>query len=549
VHLDGLGVVASPYRAGEIPSSFRTELIRHLLPLIPADLLVEQVLPEPDRVVILSRPKSPVSTCPLCGVASGRVHSHYLRTLADLPWQGRLVALRVQARRFRCATRGCPRRVFAERLPEVTAPRARRTARLADIQRHIGLALGGEAGSRLAHRLTMPVGATTLLAMLRRGAPETPTQAPRVLGVDDWAWRRGRRYGTILVDLERRRVVDLLPDRRAGTLIAWLRDRPGVEVISRDRGGTYADAARRGAPEAVQVSDRWHLLENCSRALLDVVRRRRAEVRAAAWEGAVQTETAPALPPPMTSAERRHWERWRRQRDTYDEVVRLRREGLPIKEIVRRLGIGRNTARRWLRGSTPDPFRPRRSVLEPHRAMLERRWAEGCHNGAQLWRELRDAGFRGGLRVVTEWATRQRLAGRPGRPGSSFAAPPLRRVARMLTADPSTLQEEERQYLGRLLATSAPLALARDLALRFAAIVRERREGDLDRWLADAAGSEMRSFADGLRQDEAAVRAALELPWSNGQTEGQITRLKLVKRQMFGRAKLDLLRARVLEAA
>jgi transposase len=188
-------------------------------------------------------------------------------------------------------------------------------------------------------------------------------------------------------------------------------------------------------------------------------------------------------------------------------------------------------------------------VLEPYRVTLERRWAEGCRNGAQLWRELRDAGFRGGLRVVTQWATRQRLAGDPGRTASCFTVPPLRRVARMLTADPSTLKAEEQQYLNHLLATSAPLALARDLALRFAAIVRERQADELDRWLADAAESEMRSFAAGLRQDEAAVRAAHEMPWSNGQTEGQITRLKLIKRQMFGRAKHDLLRARILQAA
>ena len=528
------------------PLSFTAELPRCLLPLIPKGLLVEQVLPEPNRIVILSRPTSPASACPLCGAASARVHRRYTRTLADLPWQGHVVALRIQARRFRCATRGCQRRVFAERLPEVTVPRARRTGRLADIQRHIALALGGEGGSRLARRLTMPVGATTLLGMLRRGAPETPARAPRVLGVDDWAWRRGRRYGTILVDLERHRVVDLLPDRDADTLVTWLKAHPGAEVISRDRSGAYADAARRGAPAAVQVCDRWHLLENCSRALLDAVRRRRSEVRSAAEQGVAETATTP---PPMTSAERRHWERWRRQRDVYDEVMRLQRDGVPIKRIVRRLGVGRNTVRRWLRGAVPDLFRPRRSMLEPYRAMLERRWAEGCRNAAQLWRELRDAGFRGRLRVVTEWATRQRLAAYSGRAGSSFAMSPLRRVARMLTADPCTLQAEERRYLDRLLATSASLALVRDLALRFAAIVRERKADVLDCWLTDAAASELRSFADGLRQDQAVVRAALELPWSNGQTEGQITKLKLVKRQMFGRAKHDLLRARVLEAA
>ena len=181
--------------------------------------------------------------------------------------------------------------------------------------------------------------------------------------------------------------------------------------------------------------------------------------------------------------------------------------------------------------------------------MLKRRWTVGCHNGAQLWRELRDIGFRGRLRVVTEWATRRRLAGQPGRSALSIEAPPPRRVARLLTFEASALSTEERHYLDHLLATSAPLARARDLALRFAAIVRERKSGDLDNWLANAAESELRSFANGLKQDEAAVQAALKLSWSNGQTEGQITRLKLIKRQMYGRAKHDLLRARVLQAA
>ena len=370
-----------------------------------------------------------------------------------------------------------------------------------------------------------------------------------MLGVDEWAWRRGHRYGTILVDLEQRRVVDLLPDRNAETLVSWFREHPGIEIVSRDRSASFADAACRGVPNAVQVTDRWHLLENCSHALLEAVQRHRADVRAAAQPTVAEVGATQEPPPPMTSAEQRRWRRWRRQCEVYDDAIRLNKEGVPIKAIVRRLGVGRNTVRRWLRGAAPDPFRRRRSILEPHYTLLERRWSEGCHNSAQLWRELRDSGFRGKLRVVTEWATQRRLAEQPGRAALSITPPPLRRVARLLSSESSARSAEEHHYLDRLLAISAPLRRARELAPRFAAIVRERKIGDLDTWLVEAAESELRSFANGLKQDEAAVQAALKLPWSNGQTEGQITRLKLIKRQMCGRAKQDLLRARVLQAA
>jgi len=236
----------------------------------------------------------------------------------------------------------------------VTASRARKTLRLADIQRPIALALGGKQGSSLAARLAMPVSATTLLDMLRRAVPAVPEHGPRVLGVDDWAWHRSRRYGTILCDLEQRRVIDLLLDRRSETFAVWLRRHLGVEVISRDRAGAYADGAGQGAPTAIQVADRWHLLENCSRALLEAVRRRRAEVQAAAHVIAAKDIATLGEPLPMTSAERRQWERWQRNRQTYEQVIRLHREGLSIKAIVRKLPSGRNTARRWLRGASPE---------------------------------------------------------------------------------------------------------------------------------------------------------------------------------------------------
>ena len=533
---------------------------KRLLPLVPADLVVDQVLPTPDHVTVKCRSRLAAPVCPGCGHASSRLHSHYVRRLADLPWQGRNVLVEVWVRRLRCGQDGCAHRIFAERLPAAD-PYAQRTARLGNLQHHIGLALGGKAGARLAERIGTPVSGATLLRLVRRGAAATPGTAPRVLGVDDWAWKRGQRYGTVLVDLERRTVADLLPDREADSFAAWLREHPGVEVIARDRGAGYADGGRRGAPDAVHVADRWHLLENCSAAVLDAVKRHLPAVRAAAQptSNAPEATSMAAVPaadpaaPPMTSAQRLQWQGWQQRVRVHADVMRLHEQGTAVRQIARELALSRNMVRRWLRGEQPELHRPRTHSLDLWRAVLERRWAEGCRNGALLWRELRDAGFEGKLRVVTEWANRQRLAEPTPVPGAKPllrpTACPARRVARMLTADVPLLAEPDRAYVERLLGLSPPLATVRDLAHRFGALVHARTEDALDAWLDEAVGSELGSFAAGLRQDEHAVRAALLLPWSSGQVEGQVTRLKLVKRQGYGRAKLDLLKAPLLRAA
>jgi len=533
-------------------------LSRLSLPLIPASLSVVQVLSAPDRIIIVTVPTSSQGACPLCGSQSGQVHSHYTRTLADLPWQGRVVAVQVRARRFRCTTASCPRQIFTERLPEVGPPRARRTTRLSDMQRHIGFALGGEPGSRLATRLAVPISGDTLLRMIRSSA--VMFSPPRVIGVDDWAWLRGRRYGTIICDLEQHCVIDLLPDRSADTLASWLRQHGDrVAIVSRDRSGAYAEGIRAGAPGATQVADRWHLLVNCSDALRQLLDRHHRQLREAAHICAVGGRVPAQAPPDgsaPTQAERRKIDRQERRQTRYGAVAELHRQGVPIRRIASRLAMGRNAVRRWLRAGEAAPYRraPGRSVLDQHLGHMERRWSEGCRNAAVRWRGLREErGVEGGYDVVRRWAIRRRgldaVCAEPARGLPSWRVPSSRRAARLLTTEEASLSRADQRFTRTLTALLPDIRLAAELANAFARLVRERDADALDPWLGRAQTMGLRGFAEGLSRDIDAVRAALTHSWSNGPTEGHVNRLKLLKRQMYGRAKFDLLRSRVLHAA
>lgn len=535
---------------------------RRILPLIPADLSVVQVLPALDRVTIITVPKPSHSACPLCGNVSERVHSHYNRILADLPWQGRAVSIQVRARRFRCKRVDCPRRIFTERLPAVAPPWARRTARLGSIQRHIGFAMGGEPGSRLAARLSMPLSGDTLLRLICRAELE-PHPPPRVAGIDDWAWRRGQRYGTIICDLERRRVIDILPERSTEAVTAWLQKHPGVEVIARDRAGAYAEGARQGAPDAIQVADRWHLLRNLGDAMQGAVDRQRSAVRQAAHVVAHEQSAGQqkmTSVPYSTKETRQRAERQVQRNARYEQLLQLHLSGLSVEAIAPALSMSATVARRWLKAGGPPshskPSQPR--PLDAHVAVLDRRWHAGCRNATRLWHELRAQGFTGSRGPVARWVARRRREDPPSQAGevhrtAAWSAPSSRRCARLLTMPIDELAAPESVFLGHLTKLAPELVRAGELATSFAVLIRNAPNDTngtaLDTWLTSAKGTMLDAFVRGIERDRDAVRAALVEPWSTGPVEGQINRLKLLKRTMYGRAKYDLLRRRVLAVA
>ena len=465
-------------------------------------------------------------------------------------------------RRFHCRHAACPRRTFAERLPELVAPHARRGRRLAEAQGRVGAALGGEASARLLPRLAMPASADTVLRLVRRMPLPAQPEPPRAVGVDDWAVRKGRTCGTIVVDLERRRTLDLLPDRTATTLAERLQHRPTIEVIARDRSTEYGRGAATGAPEATQVADRWHLLLNARQMVERWLAGAHARLR-----------RLPAVPPAGEPAARRAhaYPRTRagaaasadhraRRLAVYEEVRRRHLAGEALLAIGRATGLARGTVRKlaYARSSPERVARaPGPSILDPYLARLEARRAAGCENALALWRELRALGLAGTHRQVQRWLADRRTApakSTPARPSPKELAWPLvQPAARLAAADAA---------IGARVVRDGEAAIVAALACRFTELVRACCVGGRDRpeaplealeaWLRDARACgvpAVETFAAGLEQDGAAVRAALTTPWSNGQTEGRITRLKLLKRQMYRRAGLDLLRRRMLLAA
>ncbi len=513
--------------------------------------------------------------CPLCATPARRIHSDYGRTLADLPWAQYRVCLQLRVRKWFCRNRACHRRIFTARLPTVAAPWARRTLRLAQRLMALGVALGGTAGVRLGHAWDLAVSRNTLLRGLRQQPlPSLPT--PRVLGVDDFALRKRQTYGTVLIDLERRQPVALLAERTADTVAQWLREHPGVEVIARDRSQAYAEGARQGAPAATQVADRFHLLQNLREALdqvfltheqaLEAVNTLMRQQPVLLPEGAIAVPVPPPVETP-TPAQQRAGQRQARRQALHTQVWALHHQGWTAPAIAQHVGLSLRTVQRDLRSAT-CAGRKRRSdrgdsILNPYKPYLLERWNAGCSTAMRLFRDLRQRGYAGGYGVVAASARRLRQAqGLP--PGHRCARQPLpavaeppwqpltpRRATWLVLRRETKRTDTETQQLTALRAQQAEVAEAMDLAQDFATLVRQRQPTQLDPWLQRATTSAVdavRRFATGLYEDDEAVKAGVTLPWSSGPVEGHSNRLKMLKRQMFGRARLDLLSRRFLLA-
>ncbi len=361
--------------------------------------------------------------------------------------------------------------------------------------------------------------------------------------------------------------MDLLPDRSAELVAEWLRAHPGVEVISRDRGVEYIKGANEGAPDAIQVADRWHLLKNLRDALKQMLETRRACLKAAAdntdrdvveqksEELTRATEEPSDTTGKLTKAEKRDLERRTRRQERYEAVKELYQRGFSKSEIGRRLGLDFRTVAKYIKADECPIYSGRRKRpgnLSPYMDYMTKRWDEGCHNATSIWREIRKLGFDGSRRTVSEWATKKRKSMQPS--GSDLASEKIipwsaSRASWLLAKQEEKLMEEDKQALERMKQADEKVAEAYILGQRFAGMVRERQHESLLPWLEDVAKSKISAltgFANGIKQDIAAVTNALSLPWSNGQTEGQVNRLKLIKRKMYGRANFDLLRKRVL---
>ena len=502
----------------------------------------------PDQIRLHLEPVRIAVPCPDCGFLSSRVHSRYQRKPWDLPWSLWPVQLFVHSRKFFCDNQACSGRIFTERFPGVLESYARKTTRLDNILLELAHASSAENAARVGKRMGYEVSPDALLNLQRKEHFDFPNTT--VLGVDEFSMRRGQTYSTLLVDLERHQPIDVLEGKEAAPLAKWLHGHPGISVLARDRAEAYAQAGRTAAPEAIQVADRFHLVKNVNDALKELLRSHRWEIPENEFGLANELAQARSSLEPKAQSEQNQpspvkvalWE----------EVQERNKQGQSIRAISRELDIHRKTVRIYMEARSPPAYRfgsPRPTKLKPHLKYIMQRWNEGCHNARTLHIELNKRGYNGGYTqikdLVRPWRSRK-----PGKlPLRSRVSSRVSLNQWLFLRPNDRLDPIEKQELELVLEANPKLALGYHLKEEFQRIVAQHDVEALDGWITKATLSELKPFqslAKGMTHDLEAIRNGLTLPWSTAQCEGQICRAKLIKRQGYGRAKLDLLRQRIL---
>jgi transposase len=530
---------------------------------------IDTVMSGEKQWTVSARTIADSGTCPECQQRSRHVHKYYLRTLRDLPVDNRSVQLVLQVRRFKCLNQDCSMKTFAERLTGLAEVYGQRTIRFTSALKAIGHAVSGEAGAKLARRLGLPTSGDTLLRVVHRAA-EPVNVTPRVVGVDDWAFRRGQVYGTILIDLERHCPVDLLEGRTAGGLAQWLKTHPGVEIMTRDRSTEFARGMNEGNAHAMQVADRWHLLQNCREALERMFKRIRPELGqlSALPDTAVVDGVSifDQLTRRAPSEEKKKAESRAQRQARFDQIKALQQQGVNILQAARQLKISRGTIRAIFHTDefpAPGLHRRHTSILDPYVHELKTLIDAGNHNVLDLWRKIKAKGYVGSQKPVRKWVRLRREAPAATTPvkylssatpltrSSTLDLPSAKSMSWLLVRHRDKLSEADVAILKHIQQHTC-VQKAYALAEHFGKMIREHLHAQLEDWIVACEKSvipDLASFATGLRLDFGAIFSALKTGWSNGQTEGQVNRLKMIKRSMYGRASFKLLRLKVLARA
>jgi len=555
-----------------------TTSFEFLLPTSP-DLKLTRLEVLANQIQLFLESSHLLAHCPNCQHPSRQIHGYYNRTLQDLSWGTFAVRLYLRVRRFVCLNSACPKTTFSQDFGSEYRAYARRTSRLNSTLQELAFEAGGEGGKRLAQQFQLTVSGNTLLRLIR-AAPLPQFSTPRVLAVDDFAFAKGEKYGTILLDLGQHQVIDLLADREMKTLVAWLEAHPGIEIVSRDRSSAYSEAIRTAAPQAIQVADRFHLAQNLRKTTERFMRRNYPKI--VALLKPAEVAQLPPAPVPIskypTSAQIRRMRSpkieseptlARREREKasnqakrialYHQVQELGKQGLKRYQIAQRLGMDAKRVSEYLvNPPLPPVYSSFRSKLDPYKAYLKSRFfKDGCQNALQLLQEIRTQGYQGGATILTRYIRQLRaelklLGAAAGQKGTKAKLPSPQQLSWWFCLPVEKLKSWEQNQLNELCQLEPELARAYQLTQQFRRLLKSREGEGLYQWLKaveDEPISEYESLAWGIAKDRAAVENGINLPWNQGQIEGAVNRLKLIKRQMYNRGNFDLLKARVLKAA